>query len=286
MSPSCQSSSFAACLRGSSPAPPEGVLLAARAAPSWPPRQKVRAEQARTHILGRPCPLDRPSARIPRLCRKAGRTITSGRAHWLSRDPIGENGGVNLYAYTDNRPLTCLDPLGLTSVSDFVPPPQRPCPPKEPGVRDPTASEMAQIYAVISALSSFPSSVLNARADSLITRTYKVDPSLQYESGDPTWGYVNKGPNGVEDNTIYLNPNIFSFTPSWGYDAEDNRFSEFLFSIMNHEDMHILQQGGPYSDPIDKDGHAWIDTYNQQLLNLLNAYHQMYYPPTRFPKFE
>ena len=32
---------------------------------------------------------------------------------WLSKDPIGLNGGVNLYAFCENIPLGCLDPFGL-----------------------------------------------------------------------------------------------------------------------------------------------------------------------------
>jgi RHS repeat-associated protein len=32
---------------------------------------------------------------------------------WLSRDPIGENDGNNLYAYVRNRPASATDPLGL-----------------------------------------------------------------------------------------------------------------------------------------------------------------------------
>jgi RHS repeat-associated protein len=35
----------------------------------------------------------------------------SGR--WLSRDPIGENGGLNLYAYVNNDPLNVTDPSGM-----------------------------------------------------------------------------------------------------------------------------------------------------------------------------
>ncbi|BFI96583.1 MAG: hypothetical protein RSP_20930 [Rhodanobacter sp.] len=34
---------------------------------------------------------------------------------WLSRDPIGEDGGENIYAYVDGDPLGSIDPLGLAS---------------------------------------------------------------------------------------------------------------------------------------------------------------------------
>lgn len=37
---------------------------------------------------------------------------THGR--WLSRDPIEENGGHNLYAFVGNRPVGSIDPLGLS----------------------------------------------------------------------------------------------------------------------------------------------------------------------------
>jgi len=37
----------------------------------------------------------------------------SGIPYWLSRDPIAENGGINLYAYVYNNPLNYWDPDGL-----------------------------------------------------------------------------------------------------------------------------------------------------------------------------
>lgn len=43
---------------------------------------------------------------------RAGYDPTIGR--WLSRDPIGEDGGLNLYTYVGNNPIYWTDPLGLS----------------------------------------------------------------------------------------------------------------------------------------------------------------------------
>ena len=36
---------------------------------------------------------------------------------WINRDPIGEQGGVHLYGFVQNRPIRMIDALGLTTIN-------------------------------------------------------------------------------------------------------------------------------------------------------------------------
>jgi RHS repeat-associated protein len=64
-------------------------------------------------------PSGRRRARRPQVaeiasgCRVCDYKTASGRGLWLSRDPIGERGGLNLYGYVLNNPVRWVDPLGL-----------------------------------------------------------------------------------------------------------------------------------------------------------------------------
>jgi len=50
------------------------------------------------------------------------RYYSPNTGRWISRDPIGERGGINLYGFVGNGPVGYVDPLGLTL---FTPPGSR-----------------------------------------------------------------------------------------------------------------------------------------------------------------
>ncbi|MFA5204961.1 MAG: RHS repeat-associated core domain-containing protein [Lentisphaeria bacterium] len=47
------------------------------------------------------------------------RAYDADLGRWLSRDPIAENGGINLYAYVGNRPVKYIDPYGEFTVIEL-----------------------------------------------------------------------------------------------------------------------------------------------------------------------
>jgi hypothetical protein len=56
-----------------------------------------------------------------------------GRAYWVSRDPIGERGGMNVYLLLENAAISLVDTLGLQPAGK----------PKEDGNPDATADRKA-----------------------------------------------------------------------------------------------------------------------------------------------
>jgi RHS repeat-associated protein len=52
-----------------------------------------------------------------RLQERGQRYYSPSLGRWLSRDPIKERGGINLYAFVRNSPVNSFDPRGLTDFS-------------------------------------------------------------------------------------------------------------------------------------------------------------------------
>ena len=55
---------------------------------------------------------------------RAAAVYDPDQGRWLSRDPIGEDGGVNIYLYVKNSPTTVTDPIGLQGVLFGTIPPE------------------------------------------------------------------------------------------------------------------------------------------------------------------
>ena len=49
------------------------------------------------------------------------RAYDADLGRWMSRDPIAELGGINLYGYVGNSPVDSIDPLGLIDLNLFAP---------------------------------------------------------------------------------------------------------------------------------------------------------------------
>jgi len=54
------------------------------------------------------------------------RAYDADTGRWISRDPIGENGGINLYGYCLNDPINLWDPLGLDPYAGYANGPSNP----------------------------------------------------------------------------------------------------------------------------------------------------------------
>ena len=94
------------------------MLATLKTPPNRATRAGVRGLKNRTGVFCR-----RPATRAPvfgsqmpklrRVAKLAATKSASGPSLWPSRDPIEENGGVNLYGYVNNDPINLFDPYGL-----------------------------------------------------------------------------------------------------------------------------------------------------------------------------
>ena len=97
------------------------VMAALFCAPGAAPGKTLRPHEIAPGDLWEPQP-ERARAELVRI---PGRHLAelaivtenaSGRTKWLSRDPLGEAGGLNLYGFVGNDPINNADYLGLSTI--------------------------------------------------------------------------------------------------------------------------------------------------------------------------
>ena len=81
------------------------------------PPQRAAQKNSRRGFFGSPSGRTLSRRHLPHGTapgyRACGYKTASGRPKWLSRDPLGEEGGLNLYSYTVDNPISWFDPFGL-----------------------------------------------------------------------------------------------------------------------------------------------------------------------------
>lgn len=98
---------------------PNALPLAASVRPGSASGKATSPRKNRVWVFSRR-PSGRRRARRPQVagiasgCRACDYKTASGRGFWLSRDPIEERGGINLYGYVGNDPINWIDALGLS----------------------------------------------------------------------------------------------------------------------------------------------------------------------------
>jgi RHS repeat-associated protein len=133
---------------------------------------------------------------------------------WLTRDPLQEDGGINLYGFVSNNPVNLFDPLGLVE-------------------RDLTSSERTVVQNTINRIKSnlYWNYVGNQMQEILDKNHFKVETDF---CGTGIKGQTENW--DMFDRDIFLSPDIL----------DNNAFNnEWLVEILAHEYTHYNQFSVP-----------------------------------------
>lgn len=113
------------------------------------------------------------------------RYLNTSTGRWLSRDPMGENGGVNLYEYVINNPIRFTDPFGLAGQTfiggmgmgfggfPVYQPPSPPAAPPQPG--NPTIYGLGWLFGLSPDVQLGPDSAWTQAMQSGPSRVMDID---------------------------------------------------------------------------------------------------------------
>ena len=147
---------------------------------------------------------------------------------WLNRDPIGERGGLNVYGFVRNNPISFIDILGLcdrtndiSSLYENVNNDDDPC--NDMTVAENTANILADMYADASNFDEFAEDVRD---------TFTDGNSWPLGNGNTTFGYLSQDgvSSGINES---MQPNAEDFHRHLGGNVGASPTRSFIyFSII------------------------------------------------------
>ena len=157
---------------------------------------------------------------------------------WISRDPIGEQGGINLYGYVGNDPVNLVDPYGLDAeIYVFR--------------TSPTSQASVFVYENRKYLGGFFANTNGFMPNSSAPRdrTYTLQPKTGYQEGD---SFVNGTPTVIDLVRVHpdsISKGCLTTPPEWA-----NRIWDIMNRNLNNGGTKITYQSKKWPRAIPANG--------------------------------